>query len=145
MYVLNTLSQTQAELGRHTEAAETARRGLAVASAHVGEDHAMVALLLTSLGQSHLAGGQPELALEPLDRALGIHERADIRRAARGPVAFSLAQALWDTGARARAIDLARSARQDFESEPHHEAWVREVAQWLDERTEFGVTAQSDR
>ena len=145
MYVLNTLSQTLAELERHEEAREIAQRGLTVASAHVGDEHAMVALLSLSLAQSFMATDQPELAIEPLEHALEIHARQGTRRAARGPVAFTLAQALWDTGVHRRALELARSAREDFESETLHEAWVREIAQWIDEREETGIAAQSVR
>jgi eukaryotic-like serine/threonine-protein kinase len=138
MYVLNTLSQTMLGLERHAQAREAAERGLAVAVAGLGEDHPMVAQLLLTLAQIHRESDQPELAIDPLERALAIHERTNVRRAERGPVAFGLAEVLWNAGETARAIALAQSALEDLRTESEvQDVWIREVSLWLRERNEL--------
>ena len=93
-----------------------------------GRTHPFLVPILTDLGRARLRAGQPGQAIQVLDRAIAIAD-AD-RSSARTPAGrarFALAEALWTSGDRARAVALARTARDELGGRPD----LARVDQWL--------------
>jgi serine/threonine-protein kinase len=91
----------------------------------LGADHAEVASSLEELGAVLLELGRTAAAASRLERALAIRERLGASRL--GWLRFTLARAL---GGGARALQLARKAREDARKEPSA-PWLPEVEVWL--------------
>jgi eukaryotic-like serine/threonine-protein kinase len=121
--------------GRPEEAMIWFERALANAEKIDGRHDEETEYALTGIGTTWVARGRPRLALEPLTRALALQhgdETADDHANAEG----ALAEALWAVGHdRARALTLARHARDYYAKHPmgarragelaHVEAWLR--------------------
>lgn len=110
-------------------------------------DTPVAAYALRGLGECHLLDDRPDLALEPLERALALRETAPGWYWARPQTAFALARALAVTGRdRSRAVRLAGEALTELEvvtSPSERDRRLREeVWRWLDERSGDGETAR---
>jgi tetratricopeptide (TPR) repeat protein len=101
-------------LGQLAEAQSHFARSLAVLEKATGPKHPQLVRPLVGLGQVALDRRQAAAACAPLERALAIREAqpADGRELAE--VRLTLAQALWATGDRPRALSLATQARDRF-------------------------------
>ena len=113
--------------GRFVEAIELYRQ-----SAEMFRDHPLEARALYGVGACHLGSNQAARAIAPLERALAIETRATGNRVDRAAMQFDLARALWLTKReRARAGELAKTAREGFADSPQHAKEREEVATWL--------------
>ena len=123
-----------ARLGRHAEAREAFERALIVEEPSYGPESPNLAYPLAGIGDSYLAGGQPKLAIGPLERALRIREAGETNRALVADAAFSLARALWDGGGgggRPRAKGLAAHARDIYAGQQGPRGRADAVERWL--------------
>jgi tetratricopeptide (TPR) repeat protein len=121
-------------LNRFDEADDAAARALAILERETDRQGPFVTIPLRTLGLCHLARGRFEDARAVLERAVSIREatmRAPLRLA---EVHAPLARALHETGARARALELARKARAEYEHAartPLVEKDLTELERWL--------------
>jgi tetratricopeptide (TPR) repeat protein len=69
-----------AETGRHGEAESLLRQNLGIYEALYPGGHAMVGTTLRNLGILRLRQGQPEAALELLERAVAVYQETSARR-----------------------------------------------------------------
>ena len=67
-----------------------------------------------NLGQAYRAAGKIALSIAPLEAAVAYYDRDATDRYSGGMARFTLARSLWDTGQRARALALAKTAREDL-------------------------------
>jgi tetratricopeptide (TPR) repeat protein/predicted Ser/Thr protein kinase len=117
-------------IGRHREALATLERGLARAETELGRENAALARALQEIGTAHLGLGNAAVALAPLERGLLL--RKDMNAEAQGEVGFVLAMALSKAGKdRARAVTLARQARDAFAKIPARSRDLAEIEAWL--------------
>jgi len=103
---------------------------------HDGKPHIDTATGLSFLGNALAAADQSEPAREVLERALSIVEstKPGSNPFTEGAVRFGLAQLLWDEpNARARALELGRSALQSFETVDNKPS-IETIRAWLTER-----------
>jgi tetratricopeptide (TPR) repeat protein len=121
-----------AKTGRFEAAQASFQDALSRWQAHVEADNQFLAYPLTGLGQALLALGRAGQARAPLERAWKIREAREPSPAQRGNTAFALARALWETGHRRRARELAQTARSAYEiGAPLHVQETRDVDLWL--------------
>jgi tetratricopeptide (TPR) repeat protein len=109
------LGETARRLGRYAEALEHERQAIRFIEAKAGAGSDYLLLPLQTVGALYLDQGRPDLAVSPLERAVGIYERqppAFLRWSAE--TRFLLARALWEANRdRPRALALARQVRED--------------------------------
>ncbi|WP_224371127.1 tetratricopeptide repeat protein [Hyalangium versicolor] len=115
-------------LKRFREAHERIDRALAIAEKALGKEHPDLSYPLQIQGELFLAEGRAAEALPPLERAQKLAPKGAIR----AEVGFSLAQALWEarSAERARAVELATQAREDWQRIGHAERVARST-RWL--------------
>jgi len=123
------------ELGAHDRARADFEKALAIWRAG-GGNRFFVGIGLLDMGRLELAEGRAKDARATLEKALvqiGNDDRASAAQAQ-----FALAQALWSSSDRARAIALAREARRALADTPAEHLKVARVDSWL-------ATRDSDR
>jgi serine/threonine protein kinase len=131
-------SELLARVGRFEEAADVATRALTVLERETDPDGLYVTFPLLALGASYLGLGRADAALAPLERAhrIRIDQASDPTK--RAEARFLLARALWESGRdRARARDLARTARDEYRLPPQTGSTAREagaIDAWLTTR-----------
>jgi tetratricopeptide (TPR) repeat protein len=119
-------------LGRFDEARTLFTSALAVWSKELPPDHPDFGDSLAGIGQSYLGQQAPAKAVAPLEQALAIREKIGAEPLQVADTRFMLARALWDSGGdRARAGQLAESARAVFTSRPTWRDKVEVVDGWL--------------
>jgi hypothetical protein len=118
-------------LGRPSEALPLFREALSHWESQIGSTHPFLAYPLTGLGRALTALGQPADARPPLERALRLREAHDPNLTVRAETRFALAQALWATGDHRRAVDLAKTARQEYANASTEERAGKAVTAWL--------------
>jgi eukaryotic-like serine/threonine-protein kinase len=133
-YSLESLASFHEEREELDDAERIFHRALHIRESLAGV-HRHPIFTLVALGRIELARARPELALEPLERALATDERL-LRYFAPELVAEArllLARALWHVdGERERALALARAARREFtEAGGHGEKGLADVDRWL--------------
>jgi tetratricopeptide (TPR) repeat protein len=119
---------------RLDEAGDAAARALAILERETDRRGPFVTIPLRTLGLCHLARGRFEDARSVLERAVSIREKAMKTPLRLAEVHFPLARALYETGARVRALGLARKARAEYEQAartPLVEKDLAEVDRWL--------------
>lgn len=119
--------------GRDAEARELAERSIGAIEDHYGPEHRVVAIVYSTLGASRRRTGDPQAAIEPLEKALAIFLAQNEPAVEAADLQFELAQALAESGGdRDRARRLALAAQKVW-----HEAGATEsvalVARWLQE------------
>ena len=88
------------------------QRAIAVLDAH--DDPYLRASILQNLGHAYRASGKVALSVAPLEGAVAYYDRDRTDRYSGGIARFTLARSLWEMGDRARAIALAKVARDDL-------------------------------
>ena len=125
-------------LGQATEALADFERAERLFDEDFPADHPYVSAALTGVGQAMLALGRTgDEVIAPLERALRIRVATPTRADDRAQTEFALAQALWIQSTardrRARALDLAASARDGFGTQRPHDR--QRVDDWMAGRT----------
>jgi serine/threonine-protein kinase len=121
-----------ARLGRHAQARAAFQRAIAVEEPSYGSESPNLAYPLAGLGDSYLAVHEAKLAVAPLDRAVRIRDAAEPDRMLVAETAFSLAQALWESGgSRPRARQLAAEALAIYRTQPAPGARLDAAERWL--------------
>jgi tetratricopeptide (TPR) repeat protein len=133
--ILGGLGESQRRLGQLDEAAAHFQRSLAVGEKAIGPTHPRLAAPLLGLGRVALARHAPASARPPLERALTIREAQPGDGIELADVRFALAQTLWSTSERPRALTLAEAARAAYAKAgaPARRA-LDEVTAWLARR-----------
>ena len=119
-------------LGQYAKARVMAAHALGVQEREFGSAYPMLGYPLTTIGLGYVEGGEPDLAIPYLERALRIRLSNDPG----GDLCetrFVLAQALWASGQdRRRALALAELARADYHQSPRHKAKSDGVDRWIE-------------
>jgi hypothetical protein len=100
------------ELG---EATKWFQRGVAILEKAVGPDHPDLADGLLGIGRVQLAKRAAASSLAPLERALAIRTAQPGDGLRLADIRFTLAEALWQTGSRPRAVKLAQLAQGTYQ------------------------------
>jgi tetratricopeptide (TPR) repeat protein len=98
-------------LERDTEADDSYRKAIAAAERWFGPDTQLLVPLLQHRALASVDAGHPRAAIALFERALSIVDRADGPPLDAARVRMGFATALVSIGERARAVDLARTAR----------------------------------
>jgi tetratricopeptide (TPR) repeat protein len=133
-FALGNQGQLLYRLGRIEEAAAAATRALAVLERQTDPGGLIVTGPLRTLGLCYLAEGRFDDALAALERAAANREAVDKAPLRLAEVHFPLARALYETGARERALALGRQARREYERAartPLAERDLAELDEWL--------------
>jgi eukaryotic-like serine/threonine-protein kinase len=127
---LDVIAQVQYFSKHYPEALAAAQRSQAIQEKAEGEGGRQQRTALLFTGWSELALGAPERALPALEKAYALSQ--DANPGFFGQIEFALARALVATGGdRARALTLARSARQHMAGTGQMAKETREVERWL--------------
>ncbi len=119
---------------RHQEALDDYGRALAINEKALGPDHPSLAYGLVGQGLVLLETGRAAEAVPRLERAVAIRETGDVDPDQVSEARFCLAQALWETGGRERALRLARLARDGYAASAPKARQLGEVETWLSSR-----------
>lgn len=102
----------------YREALRLHRKALKAYEATLDRDNLGLAGPLTNVGNALVELGEYDEAIEPLERALAFPDQSSRRADHRAKNTFALARALWaqadDPATRGRALELVRSAREDY-------------------------------
>jgi tetratricopeptide (TPR) repeat protein/predicted Ser/Thr protein kinase len=130
--VFGKIGEAREQLHQLDAALAAFERSVSVTEKTLGEKHSQLSLGLLGIGRVELARHAPARAKAPLERALAILEAQPGDEGGLASVRFTLAQALWATGARPRAIELATSAREIFaKAKEGSRESLAEVTAWL--------------
>jgi tetratricopeptide (TPR) repeat protein len=125
---LSNMGEALNNLERYAEARAAFQSALDIWQ-RTGADSSFLSYGLTGLGRAWLGEKRPGAAIAPLERALTIRLEKHTAPELVGETRFALARALWDRKeTRARALELARSARADSAAD---ESAVAEIDGWL--------------
>jgi tetratricopeptide (TPR) repeat protein len=117
--------------GRHADALAACDEGLAIDSAILDADHPSIGRLLRCRGRALVGLGRHADAEPVLERALTILTRRHQDPLETAGAEAPLAQALWVSGSRTRALDLARKARAAYAGAVGRDRQVAEIDRWL--------------
>lgn len=133
---LDNLAQVQMKRGEHTAALALLERSLAIATARLPADHPDIAYTLTALGECQRVLGRHAAAVAALERALRLRQATTVPEVDLATTQFELARALWAKRAgRARALELAKAARQQFaRAGARGREQLAQVQRWLSGR-----------
>jgi eukaryotic-like serine/threonine-protein kinase len=119
-------------LGRHAEAERDLRAAIELSTSWVGADHPWTAMHLTALGKTLAAEHRERDATTVLEKALRIREHAEPNKELVAETRFALARALWDIDPDdARALSLAKAARDTYGKLPQQLKHTAEIDAWL--------------
>ena len=131
--IANSLSNIGAVLvarAQIPEALVAFQRSLAAAEPKLGKDHPFVGDALVGIGECLLQLKRYAEARSALERGLAIRKRGS-RPLEMATVQIALAKTLWAQGERARAIELARTARDAFATTPGTKTRLDDTDAWL--------------
>ncbi|MCB9754093.1 MAG: tetratricopeptide repeat protein [Myxococcales bacterium] len=131
--IVSNFAHIALETQQFAEAREHYSRALEILTGAFGEDSPFLALIYSGLGRAALGLGDVDEAIAKLERALELANDAS-RKTVLSEARFGLARALLTKSRkhRARALELARQARQDLER--YDEGYSEEIAEidaWL--------------
>ncbi len=122
-------------LGRFGEARTSFNSAKFILEREAADDDRNLAYALTGLGTTFLATGNPQAAVEPLERALRIREKTEPEVVKRSETKLALAKALWQSRKdRVRARLLAEDARGGF-AKTAEKSKVADAEKWLGEHS----------
>ncbi len=131
-FTLSNRGEYLAGVGRTEEALASFRESLARWRVQVRSSDEYLAYPLTGMGAALFALGQRAEARAALEQAWRIRKDLAGDPAERGDTAFALARTLWAEGDRARALELAKAARLDYEERAMvRKKGAQEVATWI--------------
>ncbi|MCG8423562.1 MAG: serine/threonine-protein kinase [Proteobacteria bacterium] len=114
-YATNYLGRLYRVQRKYAQARRHHQRALELFEGSFGPEHESVAAALTGLGWVEIGLGNPTGALDVLERALAIYQRANAGPAQLADVRSALARALWNSRQhRERSLQLARAALSDY-------------------------------
>ncbi len=130
------IARTYGMSGKHLLADKNYRSALAILEKMDEPNPLTIATVLTGLGECLIDQKKASQALEPLARALSLHEAKTGDPNYLAKTRFELARALWRTRRnRPRALRLAKMARQTFLATGEIvQSDLEEVQQWLTKR-----------
>jgi eukaryotic-like serine/threonine-protein kinase len=128
--VENNRGEILAALGRNREAERAFERALRGIERDTGPENVELAFPLIGLAEIKLAARDLRAAVSLFERALDLRGRKEKIPALVAEARFGLARALWVSGARVRAVALARSARTAYD-DGHHAQDLAKVDAWL--------------
>ena len=132
--ILYNLAIMHKDAGEYSAARELTTRALAIQEKTLGPDSPQFAESLANLGDLDLAEGRPSAALPRFERAVAILDATPGTQQGELSARAELARTLVRTGGdRARAVALARSARDGLRAEPARAAELAEIEAWLAE------------
>jgi serine/threonine protein kinase len=108
------LGETERRLGKLDAAMAHFTRAVAVGEKALGRKHPQLVQSLLGMGRVELARGAAARAVPPLERGLSILGNEPGEALTAPDLRFTLAQALWATGDRSRAVALATQAREAY-------------------------------
>jgi tetratricopeptide (TPR) repeat protein/predicted Ser/Thr protein kinase len=117
-------------MGELDLAKTASERALAMLEKQLGTEHPQLAYPLFTLAEIALAQTRPADALPLAERSLLLREKAGSAPAEIAKTRFLVARALWDTGARAKAIERAEQARAAMR-ELGNAKTLAEIEGWL--------------
>jgi tetratricopeptide (TPR) repeat protein len=121
-------------LGRRSEAQTDFERARTILERELGPESLWLSYVLTDIGTTYLADGDPDRALPALERAYKIQESQEPEPSKRADVTFALARALWESHSRSRSRILARDAEDEYGKASTKDK-VIEVQNWLRDRS----------
>jgi serine/threonine-protein kinase len=129
----NNLGNLRDMAGDHVVAEGDHRKALAIREKSLDEHHPLRAMSLDNIADALVAQGRLEEAKDYYEQAWAIRGSINTLPRDVGDTAFELAKVLWTLGVdRKRAIELAKRARQAFESRPEAmREQLAEVKAWL--------------
>jgi eukaryotic-like serine/threonine-protein kinase len=113
--VLANIAEVAEALGRLDDAQEAYRESLAIREERVGRSDPMVVVPLVGLANIATKRGEPEAAVAFARRALGVATESSAPALVSARAEEALAHALWVSGRRTEAAELATRAGQAFE------------------------------
>jgi tetratricopeptide (TPR) repeat protein len=120
--------------GRHADALTACDEALAIDSAILDPEHTAIGRVLRCRGRALVGLGRGPGAVPILERALAILTRRSQDPLETAGAEAPLARALWTSGQRTRALDLARKARAAYAAATGRQRQVDELDRWLAER-----------
>jgi eukaryotic-like serine/threonine-protein kinase len=108
------VGECERQLGKLGEASSWFARALTAGEKALGPKHPQLTQALLGMGRVALARNAPASATAPLERALQILGNEPGEGLTAPDLRFALAQALWATGDRTRALALATQAREAY-------------------------------
>jgi serine/threonine protein kinase/tetratricopeptide (TPR) repeat protein len=130
------VGETERQQGRLDAALRDFERAITAGEKALGLKHPQLTTPLLGLGRVQLALHAPARAKAPLERGLQILGDQPGEALTAPDLRFTLAQALWATGERARAVELATQAREAYSTagEPGKASFA-EASGWLAHHT----------
>ena len=127
------LGTSLAQLGRAGEAVDADRKAVEIFRATYGDDNPHYAYARGALGELYVHLGRNAEARTELEAAVGIYDKAQFDPEVVWSTKFNLAQAIVEApGQRARSLELARGAKQFFETSGRDDpSIVTKMTQWL--------------
>ncbi|HVT99557.1 MAG TPA: serine/threonine-protein kinase [Acidobacteriaceae bacterium] len=122
-------------LGRYEDARVAFERAISTWTTVFGPEHRYLGYALTGLGRTRLATKDPHGAVAALTRALAIRLPHEPNAWLVSDTRFALAQALWASGASARARAEAAAARAGLPTLPQAAPDRDEIGRWLAARS----------
>jgi serine/threonine protein kinase/tetratricopeptide (TPR) repeat protein len=124
--------ETERRMGRLDAARSDFERSIVAGEKALGPKHPQLTTALLGLGRVELSRNAAARAKAPLERGLAILGNEPGEGLTAPDLKFALAQALWATGDRARAVELATQAREGYSAAgAPGKASVGEVSSWL--------------
>jgi tetratricopeptide (TPR) repeat protein/predicted Ser/Thr protein kinase len=120
--------------GRHGDALAACDEALAIDSAILDPEHTAIGRVLRCRGRALVGLGRDRDAVPVLERALAILTARSQDPLETAAAEAPLARALWASGNRTRAVDLAHKARAAYAAATGRQRQVDELDRWLAER-----------
>jgi len=115
---------------RYPEAESHIKTAVDIARKAMRDDHPDLPAMLIELGETRVLAQHAAVAIAPLEKAIALLQRPGSDQAVLSNARYILARALWDSGSRERALELADKAKQGFATNGPAEM-LAEVDKWL--------------
>jgi tetratricopeptide (TPR) repeat protein len=112
--IMNVGIVLQENLGRPADAIPYFERARDILEKKLGKDHPTLAFALHGLGSAYVDLDRPAEGVAPLEEAYRIRSGDDVDPGLRADTGYMLAKALWGSGQKARAKEIAKATRNAF-------------------------------